>query len=201
MPKRRRRRFSDDPLGTEFLGADLHKSAEQISREAARFADRMGEEFERMAGAYQNEWRRRREGYAWRAGEPGPGPNPHRLRRDMRRAKIAGVCSGLADYFGWRLKIVRLAWILTTIFFFPMPAILYAVLAVVMPRSDRSPPRYETPEAERFWRTFTVKPRTTFSELRHRFRALETRVERMEYAVTSSEYGLRKQFRDLERGA
>jgi phage shock protein C len=63
------------------------------------------------------------------------------------------------------------------------------------------PPVYESTEEERFWRTFSVRPRVTFSELKHRFRALDTRIAQMEYAVTSSEYGLRKQFRDLERGA
>lgn len=144
---------------------------------------------------------RDRTGYAYHAGDPGPGPNIHRLRRNVRRGKIAGVCAGLADYFGWRTKYLRLAWILATIFFFPMPAVIYAVLAIVMKRSDEVPSQFTTEEEERFWRTFSVRPRATFSELKHRFRALETRVEEMEFAVTSSEYGLRKQFRDLERGA
>jgi phage shock protein C len=106
----------------------------------------------------------------------------------------------IADYFGWNVKWLRIGWILATVFFFPIPAIIYLVLAVVMKRPDDGAPHYETEEEERFWRTFSVRPRTTFSELKHRFRALETRIEEMEYAVTSSEYGLRKQFRDLERG-
>jgi phage shock protein C len=28
-----------------------------------------------------------------------------------RNKKIAGVCSGIADYFGWDPTVVRLAWI------------------------------------------------------------------------------------------
>jgi phage shock protein C len=175
-------------------------SAERLGREAARFAERVGDGIERMADAYQSEWSRR-DGYAYHAGDPGPGPNRHRLRRDMRRGKIAGVCAGLSNYFGWRVKWVRIVWILGTVFFFPMPAIAYVVLAVVMKRSDDTRPAFDTPEEERFWRTYTVKPKATFAELRHRFRAIETRVERMEYAVTSNDWGLRKQFRDLERGA
>lgn len=148
---------------------------------------------------HHHHWRER-SGYAYEAGDPGPGPNLHRLRRSRRRAKIAGVCRGIADYFGWNVKWLRVGWILATIFFFPFPAIIYLVLAVVMKRPDETAPRFETEEQERFWRTFSVRPRVTFSELKHRFRALETRIEEMEYAVTSSEYGLRKQFRDLERG-
>ena len=143
---------------------------------------------------------RDRSRYAYHAGEPGPGPNFHRLRRDMRYGKIAGVCAGLADYFGWNLKWIRIGWILATVFFFPMPIIAYGVLAVVIRRSDRGEPAYRSQEEERFWRTFSVKPRATFSELKHRFRALDARLVEMERAVTSSEYGLRKEFRDLERG-
>lgn len=149
---------------------------------------------------HHQHWRDR-SGYAYHAGEPGPGPNRHRLRRDMKRGKIAGVCAGLADYFGWNRKYLRLGWILATVFFFPMPLFIYAILAIVMKRSDDDTPYYQSPEEERFWRTFSVKPKATFSELKHRFRALESRIEEMEYAVTSSEYGLRRQFRDLERGA
>ncbi len=144
---------------------------------------------------------RDREGYAYHAGDPGPGPNFHRLRRNTRRGKVAGVCAGLADYFDWSVKWLRLGWILATVFFFPMPIVVYAVLAIFM-KSDRGVEQaVRSQEEERFWRTFSVRPRATFSELKHRFRALDARIAQMEYAVTSSEYGLRKQFRDLERGA
>lgn len=143
---------------------------------------------------------RDRSGYAYHAGDPGPGPNLHRLRRLTRRGKIAGVCAGLADYFDWNVKWLRLGWILATVSFFPMPLIVYGVLAIVMKPARGEAPVYPSAEEERFWRKFSVRPRATFSELKHRFRALETRIEEMEYAVTSSEYGLRKQFRDLERG-
>ena len=32
-----------------------------------------------------------------------------------RDKKIAGVCSGIADYFGWDPTLVRLAWIVFTL--------------------------------------------------------------------------------------
>lgn len=194
MSRRRRRRYDD-------LSSDIEMSAERLGREAAKFADRVGDEFGRMADAYHDELGRRRDGYAYHAGDPGPGPNFHRLKRDVRRGKIAGVCAGLADYFGWNLKWLRVGWILATVFFFPMPIIAYGVAAVLMRRSDGEPPPWRSTEDERFWRAFSVRPRATFSELKHRFRALDARIADMEHAVTSSEYGLRKQFRDLERGA
>ncbi len=138
--------------------------------------------------------------YARRAGEPGPGPNPHRLRRNTRRGKIAGVCAGLADYFGWRKKHIRLAFILSTIFFFPMPVFIYGAMAVFIPPDRGYGPSYASPEEERFWRTYSVKPKATMSELKHRFRAIDARIADMEKVVTSSEYRLRREFRDLEAG-
>lgn len=202
MPRRRRRRgdWREHMSENEDWHEDMSRSADRLGRGAARFADRVNESVGRMHDAFHDEWERRRSGYAYHAGESGPGPNMHRLRRDMRRGRIAGVCAGLSDYFGWRVRFVRLAAILATIFFFPMPIIAYGVAAVLMKRPEGATPAYQSTEEERFWRTYSVKPKATFAQLRHRFRALETRVEQMEYAVTSNEYGLRKQFRDLERG-
>ncbi|WP_411818361.1 PspC domain-containing protein [Hyphococcus sp. DH-69] len=152
---------------------------------------------------YHYHWRDR-DSYAYRAGQPGPGPNYYHFRRNTRRGKIAGVCAGIADYFGWDLKWVRVATVLLTVFFFPVPALVYLGLAVVV-KSDNDPydaedAQFRDPETERFWRTFNTRPKATFSELKHRFRALDTRISDLEYAVTSDEYGLRKAFRDLERG-
>jgi phage shock protein C len=195
MPKKHRRRPRDD------WHRDIDEAADRFGREAARFADRVGAGVNSMADAFDDEMRGRREGYAYHAGEPGPGPNRHRLYRDMRRGKIAGVCAGIADYFGWKVKWVRIGAILLTVFFFPAPIILYLVAAFVMKRPRDGYPLYQSTDEERFWRTYSTKPRMTYGELRHRFRALETRVEQMEYAVTANEYGLRRQFRDLERGA
>lgn len=152
---------------------------------------------------HHHHWRDR-DSYAYRAGQPGPGPNFHHFRRNMHRGKVAGVCAGIADYFGWSLKWVRICTVLLTLFFFPVPAIIYLATAVMVktddqPRSAESA-RFHDPETERFWRTFNTRPKATFSELKHRFRALDTRISDLEYAVTSDEYGLRKAFRDLERG-
>ncbi|MEM9169245.1 MAG: PspC domain-containing protein [Pseudomonadota bacterium] len=146
---------------------------------------------------HHHHWRDR-SGYAYRAGDPGPGPNFHRLRRNTRNKALAGVCAGLSDYFGWNLTALRWGFVLGAIFF-TFPFFVYLALAIFV-RPDREPVRPHSPEEERFWRTFSVKPQATFSELKHRFRALDARVGDMERAVTSDEYGLRRAFRDLERG-
>lgn len=179
MHRRRRRR------------RDFDERQDGVHPEDERFINHMN--------AYFDDWRGHRR-YAHHVGDPGPGPNRHRIYRNIRDGKVAGVCAGLADYFGWRVKMVRLALILLTIFFFPMPIFIYAAAAFFMPRGEPIATRYADPEEERFWRNYSVKPTVTFSELRHRFRALDARIADMERAVTSSDYALRKEFRDLERG-
>jgi len=147
---------------------------------------------------HHHHWRDR-EGYAYRAGAPGPGPNIHRLRRNPARGRIAGVCAGFAEYFGWSVKWTRIAAILLTAFFFPIPIFIYLAAAIFI-KPDDGLIMHADPEQERFWRTFSTRPKATFSELKHRFRAIESRIADLEKAVTSDEYGLRKAFNDLERG-
>lgn len=137
--------------------------------------------------------------YVHRAGAPGPGPNRHRLYKDKQRGKIAGVCAGVANYYGWRPDGLRVGLVLLTVFLFPLPLIAYGVAAVIMKPGPTTPP-YRDTEEEQFWRTFSTRPKATFSELKHRFRALDARIADIESAVVSDEYGLRKAFHDLERG-
>lgn len=119
----------------------------------------------------------------------------------MARGKIAGVCAGIADYFDINVKFIRVVWILASIFAFPLPIILYGLAAFVLKPGRELAPLYENPEDEQFWRNFSARPKATYGELKHRFRALDARIGEMEHAVTSNEYMLRREFKDLERGA
>ena len=48
---------------------------------------------------------------------------------------IAGVCGGIAEYFGWPADRVRIAYVLLSILSIAFPGILvYLVLWVVMPK-------------------------------------------------------------------
>ena len=51
-----------------------------------------------------------------------------RLRLDRQRAVIGGVCAGMADYFGWDVALVRIAWVLATIFFFGSLLLVYPII-------------------------------------------------------------------------
>ncbi|HNZ61787.1 MAG TPA: PspC domain-containing protein [Paludibacteraceae bacterium] len=50
---------------------------------------------------------------------------------------IAGVCAGIAEYFGWDATLVRVIYVLLTVFSAAFPGILvYIILWIVMPRAE-----------------------------------------------------------------
>jgi len=114
--------------------------------------------------------------------------NPHRLFRDKEHAMLAGVCAGIAEYFGFNRKGVRLATALLMLFppFFGFVVISYIILAVVLPVKPED--LYENKEQAEFWRGVSNAPSDVFGALRHRFRELNLRLEKMEAFVTSREF-------------
>jgi len=114
--------------------------------------------------------------------------NPHRLFRDKENAMISGVCAGIAEYFGLNRKGVRLVTFLLMLFppFFAFIIISYIVLTIVIPVKPSN--LYENTEQAEFWRGVSNAPSDVFGALRHRFRELNHRLERMEAFVTSKEF-------------
>lgn len=48
---------------------------------------------------------------------------------------VAGVCAGIAEYFGWEISLVRIAYVLLSIFSAGFPGLLvYIILWFVMPK-------------------------------------------------------------------
>ncbi|MHB8156550.1 MAG: PspC domain-containing protein [Desulfocucumaceae bacterium] len=52
-----------------------------------------------------------------------------KLRRSNRNRMIAGVCGGIAEYIGWEPKLVRLIYVLISIFSAAFPGILVYIIA------------------------------------------------------------------------
>lgn len=114
--------------------------------------------------------------------------NPHRLFRDKENAVLAGVCAGIAEYFGLNRKGVRLVTVLFMLFppFFAFIVISYVVLTIVLPVKPGN--LYDNSEQAEFWRGVSNAPSDVFGALRHRFRELNLRLEKMEAFVTSREF-------------
>ena len=58
-----------------------------------------------------------------------------RLLRSSSDRWVAGVCGGIAEYFGWDPAIVRLAYVLLSVFSTAFPGLLvYIILWLIMPQ-------------------------------------------------------------------
>jgi phage shock protein C len=112
--------------------------------------------------------------------------NPHRLYRDKEHAMLAGVCAGLASYFGLNRKGLRLIMAVSTVFFFPFIVPAYIILAIILPSKPED--LYKDESQEKFWRGMSMAPTDVFSNLSHRFRELDVRLQKMEAFVTSREF-------------
>jgi phage shock protein C len=78
-------------------------------------------------------------------------------------------------------------------FIIPVYLVVWAITPVQPYR-----PRNLSPDEERFWTSVSDRPRETFSNIRYKFKDMDDRLARMERAVTSEEWKLKREFRDLE---
>jgi len=69
---------------------------------------------------------------------------PRRLQRNPDDKVIAGVASGVADFFGLDPAVVRVVWALT-ILLGGLGVILYIILWIVVPEGDRAAGSTELP--------------------------------------------------------
>ncbi len=59
-----------------------------------------------------------------------------KLKRS-RNQQLAGVCAGIAEYFGWDITLVRVIYALLTISTVGFPGlVLYLILWMIMPLAD-----------------------------------------------------------------
>jgi phage shock protein PspC (stress-responsive transcriptional regulator) len=59
------------------------------------------------------------------------------LQRSPDNRMIAGVCGGLAEWLGWDPTLVRILFVLVSIFSAAFPGILiYVILWILMPERD-----------------------------------------------------------------
>jgi phage shock protein C len=57
---------------------------------------------------------------------------PKRLLRSRQNRRLAGVCGGIADYFGWDPTLVRAGWVVLTLLG-GSGVLLYLILWLVVP--------------------------------------------------------------------
>jgi len=130
-------------------------------------------------------------------------PAARRLTRNKVDGKLGGVCAGIGDYLGWDHTMVRILTILLIIFT-ALPLIAYFVLWVFMPKDSRAPYIREYREQKQAKTRIeapagTAGSTTTYNDVKSKFRSLEVRLQDLERSITSKEWKLNRDFRDLEK--
>jgi len=126
-----------------------------------------------------------------------------RLRRNKIDGVLGGVCAGIGDYFGLDPVIVRVIFVALFIFT-GLPIIIYPILWIFLPSDKRAPYHREYREARKARHRARVEKldrpvRTaSFRDVKSKFRSLEERLQDLERSITSKEWRLSREFRDLE---
>lgn len=126
---------------------------------------------------------------------------------DKENGKISGVCAGIADYFDWDVTVVRILWVVATIVSGWAPMIVAYILAAWLidpkPRGlSYRDERYAEARAEiDESRRAAYRPARTwqFSDVKNRFNRVEDRLRTLEQVVTSREFQMDRELRELGR--
>lgn len=137
-----------------------------------------------------------------------------RFYRNEIEGMFGGVCAGIADYFDMDPVLVRA---LTVGSFFLSGGgtiIAYFVIWMISPSDNRAPykkgmlqrssPRKSRKAAKadrkaaRRGMPVSDMPAQSFGQVKNKYRSLELRLQDLERSITSSEWQLRREFKDLE---
>lgn len=127
------------------------------------------------------------------------------IRRDPERGKIAGVCAGIAEYYGWETWLVRIIAVsglfLSGSFFFIAYIALWVILEKKQPAhgwrgkvTSDEPVHFEI--KSRVWQA-GQPPRKAFHDICATFDNLEMRLQNIETHVTSKQFTVNREINRL----
>ena len=144
------------------------------------------------------------------------------LYRIPSQGKIAGVCAGLADYFGWETWLIRILIVSGVLFGMPWLVFLYIAAWFILdkkpvtasnPIGDQHEPMLaSTPQSmgktptddiqesikvkARIWQA-GEPPKQAFHDIRRKYMAMERQLRSMERYVTSTEFTVSREINKL----
>lgn len=118
-----------------------------------------------------------------------------RFYRNSDRAVIAGVCAGLAEYFGFNLKVTRILAVFALLM--AMPAALIAYFGTVLLVPARSESKHRREYDPEFRQALRSNPVQTLGDVRRKYQGLDSRLARLERYVTSPRFNLDQELRRL----
>lgn len=102
---------------------------------------------------------------------------------DKANAKWLGVCSGIAEYTGIDVTVVRIVTVLGTIF--GSGALLIAYLVIAWMANPKPMGLYDSPEDAKFWQGVRQSPSRSTRDVRSKFRDIDRRLAEIETHYTS----------------
>lgn len=117
-----------------------------------------------------------------------------RFFRNKDNRRLAGVCSGIAEYFGFDTTMVRLLTIIALFLTGPIVIVVYIGIALLFPAQSLSSSDQSRDE---FRRTLRSSPRDAVTDVKRALLRLDNRLARMERYVTSSRYELDRKINRL----
>ena len=115
---------------------------------------------------------------------------------DTQTSKWLGVCSGIADYTGFDVTLVRVATIILTLSTtagFLLAYLLVAWLAPVKPLG-----LYDSADDQRFWQGVRQSPARTARDVRSKFRDIDRRLADVETYYTTRNSSLASEIDNLK---
>ncbi len=123
-------------------------------------------------------------------------PSRTKFYRDKRNGKFLGVCSGIADYTGVDVTLIRICMIAAVIMGSGFPLLFYFIVAMVTPDKPRE---FAVADGDdrRFWQEVRASPRRGAQDIRSRLREIDRRLADIESYVTTENRSLAHEIEQL----
>ncbi|RHW75609.1 envelope stress response membrane protein PspC [Colwellia sp. RSH04] len=140
------------------------------------------------------------------------------LYRNPSRGKIAGVCAGIADYFGWETWLVRILVVSGVLFGMPFLIFGYVAAWFILDKNPNSSSNLKGKVSQshhkstidtdeevtnesikvkaRIWQS-GEPPKQAFHDIRRKFKTLEHKLQSLEKYVTSPEFTVSREINKL----
>ncbi len=123
-------------------------------------------------------------------------PSRTRFYRDKRNARFLGVCSGIADYTGFDVTLIRICLVAAIIMGSGAPLLLYFITAAM---TRDKPHELDTASVEerQFWQGVRASPQRTARDISSRMRDIDRRLADIESYVTTENRSLAREIDQL----
>ncbi|MGI8704840.1 MAG: envelope stress response membrane protein PspC [Sphingomicrobium sp.] len=123
-------------------------------------------------------------------------PSRTKFYLDKKHGKVMGVCSGLADYTGFDVTLVRILFVLGV--FMGGGALLPVYFIAGFIAQDKPRELQDSdPEEKQFWQGVRTSPSRTARDIKSRFRDIDRRLAQVEHYVTIENRSLAREIEQL----